>query len=77
MTSKKGLDISCDKGNVLVRKSSHESLLELSCPKKVDVVKELDSLPETRTSCVTLIPLLMLLFIIILILITLGFIVDS
>ena len=77
MTSTEGLDISCDKGNVLVRKSSHESLLELSCPKKVDIVKELDSLPETRTSRVTLIPLLMLILIIILILITLGVVANS
>ena len=48
-----------------------------SCPKKVDIVKELDSLPETRTSRVTLIPLLMLILIIILILITLGVVANS
>ena len=53
MTSTKGLDISDDNGNALVRKSSHEPLLELSCPEKVEVVEEVDGVPETRTPSVT------------------------
>ena len=54
MTSFKELDISGDKGNVLARKSSCEPLLELRSQEKVDVLEEVNSLPETRTSSVSL-----------------------
>ena len=53
MTLTKGQDISHDQGNSLKRKSSREPLLELGRSEKEEVVEEVDGVPETRTSSVS------------------------